>query len=148
MTEMDYTLRSIVKTFRMPSINSQAKIADAICKMVEAETDALLVLRKDPSDAYGLITKRDIVYRVIAEGKDPRKMKVKDVMTKPLIVLTNLNLDIQWVAKAMTNSNTCLVAVFDEGDFYGFVTESCITDGIYHVKQRRKLDQESDFVSC
>ena len=33
----------------------------------------------------GILTQRDVLLRVIAEGKDPKSVKVKDVMTKPLV---------------------------------------------------------------
>lgn len=148
MTDIDQTLRSIIKTFKIPSINATESVADAIIKMVDVNIFALLIPRGDQHDAYGIITKKDILQEVIAEGKDPHKIKVRDIMSKPLIILTNLNLDIRWVAKAMANSSVSVIAVFDHGDFYGFVTDNCVIEGIYHASQRKKLDTESLYVSC
>jgi len=148
MTEMDRTLRSIVKDFRMPSIDSQASVADAICKMVQKESYALLVPRKGIHDAYGIVTKRDIVYKVIAEDRDPKKVKVDEIMSKPLVILTNLDLDIRWVAKAMADSEVSLIAVFEGGDFYGFVTSKCLVEAIYYSEKRHKLNDQALYVSC
>ena len=148
MTEIDRTLRSIVKDFRMPSIDAKSSVADAICSMVRKEAYALLVPRQGPHDAYGIVTKRDIVYKVIAEGMNPKKVKVEDIMSKPLVILTNLDLDIRWVAKAMYDSNVSLIAVFEGGDFYGFVTSKCIVEAIYYSEKRNRLNDQALYVSC
>jgi len=148
MTEMDRTLRSMVKDFKMPSIDANATVKEAIIRMTDKEDYALLVPRQDPHDAYGIVTKRDIVYKVIAEAKDPGKVKVKDIMSKPLVILTSLDLDVRWVAKAMADSGVSIIAVFDKGDFYGFVTSTCIIEAIYYSEKRIKLDDQANYVSC
>src|SRR5512136_1613105 len=148
MTEIDRTLRSIVKDFRMPSIDAKSSVADAICNMVQKDAYVLLVPRQGPHDAYGIVTKRDIVYKVIAEGKDPREVKVEEIMSKPLVIVTNLDMDIRWVAKAMYDSNVSLIAVFEGGDFYGFVTSKCIVEAIYYSEKRNRLNDNALYVSC
>lgn len=141
-------LKDIVKTFEMPTIDRQETVRNAMEMMLEKDCFTLLVPRMNKSDAYGIVTKKDIVSKVIAEGKDPRKVKVKDVMSKPLVILTDLALDLRWVAKAMANSGVSTIAVFDKGDFYGYVTEACILEGVYHALRRTKLEQGVEFVSC
>ncbi len=141
-------LRDIVKTFEMPTIDMNSTIKNAIERMIELNNYSLLVPRKNKSDAYGIITKKDIISKVLAEGEDPSKVKVKDIMSKPLVILTNLSLDIRWVAKAMANSQVSTIAVFDRGDFYGYVTEACVLDGVYNAMRRAKLEQGVEFVSC
>jgi signal-transduction protein with cAMP-binding, CBS, and nucleotidyltransferase domain len=148
MTDMDRTLRSMVKDFRMPSIDAEATVKDAIIRMTDKDDYVLLVPRKDLHDAYGIITKRDIVYKVIAEGKEPEKVKVREIMSKPLVILTSLDMDVRWVAKAMADSAVSTIAVFDRGDFYGFVTSTCILEAIYYSEKRTKLDDQALYVSC
>jgi len=141
-------LKDIVKTFELPTIEGGASVHEAIHMMLEKDCFTLLVPRKNKSDAYGIITKKDIVSKVVAEGKDPKKTKVAAVMSKPLVVLTNLSLDLRWVAKAMANSRVSTVVVFDKGDFYGYVTEACILQGVYNALRRAKLEEGVEFVSC
>lgn len=148
MTDIDRTLRNIVKNFRMPSIDAKTTVADAIKQMVAKETYAFLVPRQSPSDAYGIVTKKDIVYKVIAEGIDPNDVRIEEIMSKPLVILTNLDLDIRWVAKAMADSGVSTIAVFDRGDFYGFVTSKCIVDAIYYAEKRNRLNDQNLYVSC
>ena len=148
MTDIDKTLRSIVKDFKMQSIDADATVADAIIKMTDKEAYALLVPRKDKHDAYGIVTKRDIIYKVVAEGIDPWKIKVNEIMSKPLVILTNLDLDICWVARSMADSGVSVIAVFDKGDFYGFVTSKCIIEAIFYSEMRHNLDEKPVYASC
>jgi isocitrate dehydrogenase len=148
MTIGRLTLRDVVKTFELPTIGSDASILEAIRVMLDSNCYTLLVPRKGKSDAYGILTKRDVIAKVIAEGKDPAKTKVGKCMSKPLVLLTNLSLDLRWVASAMANSRVATIAVFEKGDFYGYVTESCVMDGLYHAMRRAKLEEGVEFVSC
>ncbi len=148
MTSGILVLKDIVKTFEMPTVGGLETVHSAMQKMLEKDCYTLLVPRMNKSDAYGIITKKDIMSKVIAEGRDPSKVKVKDVMSKPLVILTNLALELRWVAKAMANSGVSTIVVFDKGDFYGYVTEGCILEGIYHALRRAKLEQGAEFVSC
>lgn len=148
MTAGVLILKDIVKKFELPTIGREATVHSAIQMMLEKSSYTLLVPRRNKSDAYGVVTKKDVISRVIAEGKDPKKVKVKDVMSKPLVILTNLSLDLRWVAKAMANSGVSTIVVFDKGDFYGYVTEACILEGVYHALRRAKLEQGVEFVSC
>lgn len=148
MTAGVLILKDIVKKFELPTIGGEATVHSAIQMMLEKSSYTLLVPRRNKNDAYGVVTKKDVISRVIAEGKDPKKVKVKDVMSKPLVILTNLSLDLRWVAKAMANSGVSTIVVFDKGDFYGYVTEACILEGVYHALRRAKLEQGVEFVSC
>jgi len=148
MSPTPLILKDVVKTFEYPMIERDATVSKAIEMMLERKRYSLLVPRQNKSDAYGIVTKKDIISKTIAEGKDPDKVKVKDIMSKPLVILTNLSLDLRWVAKAMANSGVSTIAVFDKGDFYGYVTEACILEGVYNALRRAKLEQGVEFVSC
>ena len=148
MSPTPLILKDVVKTFEFPMIERDATVSKAILMMLDRNRYSLLVPRQNKSDAYGIVTKKDIISKTIAEGKDPDKVKVKDIMSKPLVILTNLSLDLRWVAKAMANSGVSTIAVFDKGDFYGYVTEACILEGVYNALRRAKLEQGVEFVSC
>lgn len=142
------TLRDIVKTFELPTVDRSETAKKAVEKMLETRCNHLLVPRHTKNDAYGIVTKKDVLAKVVAEGKDLDEVKVEDIMSRPLVILTNLSLDIRWVAKAMANSDVSTIVVFDKGDFYGYVTEACIIEGVFNAMRRAKLEEGVDFVSC
>lgn len=148
MKQFKLTLRDIVKTFELPTIDRAETAKKAAEVMLEKQCPHLLVPRHAKHDAYGIVTKKDILAKVVAQGKDLSKVKVEDIMSRPLVILTNLSLDIRWVAKAMANSDVSTIVVFDRGDFYGYVTEACIVDGMFNAMRRAKLEEGVDFVSC
>jgi len=71
--------------------------------------------------AVGIITERDILKRVVAEAKDPEKTKVKDVMSKPLIVVEP-EMDLEEAAKLMFKMKIKKLPVVDSGRLAGLVT--------------------------
>jgi CBS domain-containing protein len=61
-------------------IEPDATIQDAASLMGELDVSALPIGTAE--DLKGVITDRDILYRVVAEGKDPRRTQVLQVATK------------------------------------------------------------------
>ena len=53
--------------------------------MNENYTSCLVVLTGNIID--GILTTRDVIFRVVAKGMDPEKVYVKEVMTKPVIIM-------------------------------------------------------------
>ena len=47
----------------------------------------LVTTSKDSNEPIGIVTERDILYRVVAENKDPFKVTLKNVMSSPLITI-------------------------------------------------------------
>jgi len=42
--------------------------------------------KKGEEKAVGIVTERDLLKRVLAKSRDQKKMKVRQIMSKPLIV--------------------------------------------------------------
>lgn len=68
------------------SVPSTATVHDAIRQMAEKRVEALLVFA-DKSLA-GILTERDCARRVTLDGKDPRSVLVTEVMTSPVVFVT------------------------------------------------------------
>ena len=78
---------------------------------------ALIVERRHPQDAYGIVTETDIVYKVVAYGKDPKKVRVYQIMTKPCIAV-NPDLGLDYVARLFAD-NGLLRAPVVQGELLG-----------------------------
>jgi len=92
-----------IMTKDVVTIRGAATVAQAVKLMKEKGLRALIVERRHPQDAYGIVTETDIVYKVTAFGKDPEKMRVYEIMTKPCIVV-NPELGVEYVARLFANS--------------------------------------------
>ena len=91
-----------VMTKDVVMVDGLASVLDAAKLMKEKGVRALVVDRRGPEDAYGMVTQRDIVYKVISPGADPAAVKVHEIMSKPLVVI-NPDLDLRYVARLMAN---------------------------------------------
>ncbi|WP_019499552.1 CBS domain-containing protein [Pseudanabaena sp. PCC 6802] len=96
------------------TILGSATAAQAIKLMRLKDLHALIVDTRSPQDAYGIVTQADIVYKVVAYGKDPEKMRVYEIMTKPCIAV-NPDLGVEYVARLFANTGIHVAPVIRDG---------------------------------
>lgn len=111
-------------------IAPEATAAEAIALMAEHRVPLLLVEKASPEDALGAVTRRDIIEKLIGEGVDPATVRVASIAAKPLLIVNNIDVDITWVACAMARHKVSCMAIFDEGEFKGFVTDRDLLRGV------------------
>jgi CBS domain-containing protein len=116
-------------TTELITIDGMASVAEAVKLMAKEGVRALVVDRRDQDDAYGIVTQRDIVYKVVAKGTAPATVKVRDIMSKPLVVV-NPDLDIRFVARLMANAGLSRAPVIGEGKMLGIVSVSDVLKAI------------------
>ncbi|HTV47372.1 MAG TPA: CBS domain-containing protein [Phycisphaerae bacterium] len=79
------TVASILaeKSARIHAINPEASVLEATQKMNRHRIGSLIVMQGD--NFVGILSERDILMRVVAEEKEPRNVRVYDVMTTEVI---------------------------------------------------------------
>ncbi|PHJ60611.1 CBS domain-containing protein [Nostoc linckia z18] len=111
---------SDIMTKDVATIRSSATVAEAVRLLKARDWKALIVERRHEQDAYGIITESDIVYQVIAYGKDPSKVRVYEIMTKPCIVV-NPDLGLEYVARLFADHNLQRAPVI-QGELVGIIS--------------------------
>jgi len=106
-------------------VDGSATAAEAVELMKAKQVRALIVDRRSDDDAYGIVTQRDVVYRVVAEGQDPRTVRVYEIMSKPLVVV-NPDLDVKYVARLMAQRGLSRAPLLAEQKLQGVVSISDI----------------------
>lgn len=101
------------------TINANANVREAAKIMNTHEIGCLIVSSR--GKAVGIITERDILKRVVAEARDPEKTKVREIMSKPLIVVEP-EMDLEEAAKLMFKMKIKKLPVVDAGRLMGLVT--------------------------
>jgi predicted transcriptional regulator len=137
----------IIRRQELEMVDKDTSVAEAMKLMVNRNVGSLIVKRSNPKEAYGIVTRRDIIFQVVAEGLDPNAVQVSDIMSSPLVVLNNIHLDVQYAAKAMANSDVTKIVMFDSGDIYGFLSSSDIISALASEEIRKSLDSNSNDVS-
>jgi len=97
-------------------------IVDAVKLMKKHKIGSVVVV--SDSEALGIVTSTDILYKAIAEGKDLSKTTIEEIMSFPLIV-TSPEATLEEAAKLMTkNEIKKLPAIDEKGALVGIVTTS------------------------
>ncbi len=117
-------------TKKVYSITPEASVRKAAEEMAKRKVSALVVVKgartKKP---IGIITKSDIIEKIVSKNKTPSKIKVEKVMSEPVITI-NQNQTILDAARKLRRNNIKRLPVIDnEGNLVGIisVTDIAIT---------------------
>lgn len=109
-----------VMTEDVVTIKGSATVAEAAQLMKFKGIHSLIVERRHEEDAYGIVTDTDITSKVVAFGKDPKQVRVYEVMTKPCVVV-NPDLAVEYVARLLAQVKIDRAPVI-KGDLLGIVS--------------------------
>ena len=114
-----------VMTRGVITIERDASAADAMKKMMDRRVTSLLVERGGTLDDYGIITRKDLIDKVVAAGGNPHDVKVREIMSEPLLNI-NSNIRVENVARLMAKTGIRRFPVLDNGQVIGLVSNSDI----------------------
>lgn len=100
------------------TVGPDATMAEAAKTMGERHIGSLVVMVE--KKLSGIVTERDLLSKILALGKDPAKVKVKEVMSSPVISVKP-NLTIKEAARTMIEKKGRLV-VLTNGRVVGVIT--------------------------
>jgi CBS domain-containing protein len=127
-----------IMTQDVATIHGSATVTEAVKLMRLKELRALVVEPRHSGDAYGIVTEMDIVGKVAAFGKDPERVHVYEVMTKPCVVV-NPDLDVEYVARLFANTGVWRAPVI-QGELLGIISVTdIITKGNFVDKPKLKF---------
>lgn len=101
------------------SIREDHSALDAAREMNARRIGSLVVLKGD--QVVGIFTERDILTRIVAEGRDPAGTKVSEVMTSPVACCCP-HTELEECQAVMTEQHIRHLPVVDEGQLHGIVT--------------------------
>lgn len=131
-----------IMTKDVVTIRGSATVADAVKLMKEKSLRALIVQRRHDQDSYGIVTETDIVYKVAAFGKDPKKLRVYEIMTKPCIVV-NPELGVEYVARLFANTGIRRAPVI-KGSLLGIISVTDILTKSQFVEKPQETVMASE----
>ena len=101
------------------TVEEKATIKKAVELMNKHEIGCLIVVKK--GKPAGIVTERDMLKRILLESRDPQKIKVNEIMSKPLIV-GKPQMDIEDAVKLMFKRNIKKLPVTEKNYLVGLVT--------------------------
>ena len=122
MTNYHLKAQDIMQT-DVITILSDLTALDAALLMKREGVRSLIVERDNEDDAYGMVTYTDIVDNVLALGLEAAEVKVSEIMTKPLVVLSP-NLNVRYVAALFAQTGIGHAPVIGGHKLVGIVSKT------------------------
>ena len=105
------------------TIEGMATVREAVATMRSENVTALIVDKRHPEDAWGIVTIPDLVGKVISPGRSPDDTNVYEIMTKPVITVPP-DMDIRYVARLLHRLGVRKAPVVDGGKLVGVISMS------------------------
>jgi CBS domain-containing protein len=106
------------------TVEPGTSVVDAAKRMIQEKKGPLPVVERDR--VVGMVTDRDVIARVVAEGRDPNSCRVDDIATRELVT-ARPDQDIDEARRLMAEHQLDRVLVTEEGDrLVGVISEADI----------------------
>jgi CBS domain-containing protein len=112
-------------TTKVESIDAERSVYDAVEIMVDRHLRSLAVRasggKPGKTSIEGVVTARDVVFRVLAKGISPKNVKVSEIASKPIVCIEQ-EMDIEDAATLMEKSNIARLFVCDGEKVVGVIS--------------------------
>lgn len=79
-------VKEFMKT-KLENVQGDKSAYDAIEKMLDKRIRSLVVTPVDEEDVYGVVTARDVVFKILGEDLNPNDIKVSEIASKPVVCI-------------------------------------------------------------
>jgi len=101
------------------TIDEEASVKEAAEIMNKLEISSVIATRDGKS--IGIITERDLLKRIVIEGKNAKKTKVKDIMSSPLTVIKS-DVQLDEAARLMFAKKIKKLPIIDQDNIVGLLS--------------------------
>ena len=127
-SQTDNKVRDIAST-TFVSLDEDTLVAEAAKTLYKQETCTIIVTHYDSTSRQripiGIVTERDIIFRVVAQNKGPFKVTLKDIISFPIITIDSEEPAEKALAILKQNGINRL-PVINNGNLIGLVTTEMI----------------------
>jgi signal-transduction protein with cAMP-binding, CBS, and nucleotidyltransferase domain len=116
-------------------IDAEQTVYDAIEEMVDRRVRSLAVKFSEDLPGYGVITARDIVLKVLSQGKDPEKIKASAIASRPLFCLDS-EASMFEAAQMMSENGVARVFICENGKLLGVVSMIDLMSAVLVMRAR------------
>lgn len=124
------------------TVSALATVREALLVMKENGVKSLVVDKRHPGDAYGLVSYRDVARAVIADDGDIDLLNVYDIAEKPALQVSQ-HIEVRYLARLMIRYSAKSVLVIDNNDLQGFVSDTDVVGSIIDRVAREQGRQGS-----
>ncbi len=108
-----------IMTKDVAAVSGDTSVFDAALIMKDKNIGSIPICAED-LNVQGIVTDRDIVLRIVCEGKDPRTVKCGDIMTDKLVV-GKTDMEVESALELMGDLQVRRLPVVENKKLVGFV---------------------------
>ncbi len=112
-----------VMTKKVILVDGMVTAKEAVELMRKEKVEFLIIKKRHPQDAYGIVNVHDFIKGVIIQDKTSEEVNLYQIMTKP-VVSVPADMDVRYVASLLTNVGIRMAPVEKNGEFIGMVSLS------------------------
>ncbi|MCW4049169.1 MAG: CBS domain-containing protein [Candidatus Bathyarchaeota archaeon] len=105
---------------KLVTIDGALSVKEAADKMLESQIGSIIIM--ETSKPVGIVTKSDLLCRVIVEHRDSKNTSVRKIMSSPLISIDKDTTIID-AMRVLRNKNIRRLLVSEDEKFVGIVSE-------------------------
>ena len=122
-TKRSFQSAKNVMTKKVFFVDGMATAKEAVDIMRSEKAKALIVKKRHPQDAYGIVVVQDFIKGVIIPDKSSEEVNVFEIMSKPAISVP-ANMDIRYVANLLIKMGLWMAPVEENGEYIGMLSLS------------------------
>jgi CBS domain-containing protein len=112
------------------TVDGETNVRDSAMLMTNKGIGSLIVL--EDGKPVGIVTKRDMIKRVVSECKDPCGTKIRDIMTSPVIT-TSKDVGILSAMRTMREHQISQLLVLDGDRMAGVISERDLVKAVSYA---------------
>lgn len=106
-------------------VDGMATAKEAVELMRGEKVEALVVKKRYPQDAYGIVVVQDLIRGVIIPDRTSEEVNVYEIMTKPTISVP-ADMDVRYVARLLVRAGLRMAPVEENGEYIGMISLSTL----------------------
>jgi predicted transcriptional regulator len=106
-------------------VDGMATAREAVELMRKENVEALIVKKRYPQDAYGIVVMQDFIRGVIIPDRTSEEVNVYEIMTKPVISVP-ADMDVRYVARLLVRAGLRMAPVEEHGEYIGMISLSTL----------------------
>jgi CBS domain-containing protein len=122
-TKRSFQSAKDVMTKKIVFVDGMATAKEAVELMRQENVEALIVKKRDPQDAYGIVIVHDFIKGVIIPEKTSEEVNIFEIMSKPAISVP-ADMDVHYVASLLMKVGLRMAPVEKNGEYIGMVSLS------------------------
>ena len=132
--EKSTQVQVLMTSIPLQTATSEDTVETIANKMKENQVGSIVVVN-EKNHPIGIVTERDIVRRVISEGKYPKITKVDDIKTTSLITI-DPEISVYDAALIMTKYRIRRLPVVKDNTLYGIITSDDLVKYLYEKNKK------------